>query len=69
MPGKKHADLPFSILVLIILQWMALSCEKEAQPPVVETSGVSDIGLTSITASGSLVEPGSGEVSEHGFCW
>ena len=56
-------------LVLFIFAWMMLSCEKEAQPPVVETKRVSDIGLSSFTASGTLVEPGSGGVSQHGFCW
>ena len=57
------------ILILIIFTWMMFSCEKEIQPPVVETSGVSDIGLSSITVSGSLVDPGIGGVSQHGFCW
>jgi uncharacterized protein (TIGR02145 family) len=69
MHGKKHMIRTCSSLILIIVTWMMLSCEKEAQPPMVETKGVSDIGLSSFTASGSLVEPGNGGVNQHGFCW
>ena len=67
--GTKHMVRKCDILILIIFTWMMFSCEKEIQPPVVETSGVSDIGLSSITVSGSLVDPGIGGVSQHGFCW
>jgi len=48
---------------------LIFSCERENLPPVVETTGVSDIGLTSLVARGSLVEAGNGGVSQHGFCW
>jgi uncharacterized protein (TIGR02145 family) len=49
--------------------WLFFSCEREELLPVVETTGVSDIGLTSLTAGGSLVETGNGGVIQHGFCW
>ena len=51
------------------LLWLMFSCEKEDLPPVVETTGVSDIGLSSFTAQGTLVEAGDEGVSQHGFCW
>lgn len=36
---------------------------------MVETTGISDIGLSSMTAQGTMVETGEGGVSQHGFCW
>jgi uncharacterized protein (TIGR02145 family) len=53
------------------LSWLILSCERDTTnaPPVVETTVVSDIGLTSLTAHGTLVKAGDEGVSQHGFCW
>ena len=56
-------------LFLLGLPWLILSCEKEELRPVVETAGVSDIGLSSFTAVGTLVRAGDQGVSQHGFCW
>jgi uncharacterized protein (TIGR02145 family) len=69
LPEKKHLVRTCISLFLVIFTGMMLSCEKEAQPPVVETQGVSNIGLSSITVIGTLVEPGSGGASQHGFSW
>ena len=51
------------------LAWLMLSCEKEALLPVVETTGVIDIGLSSFTAQGTLVQTGDEGINQHGFCW
>jgi len=67
--GKKIFAWACFALFLSGLPWLTLSCEKEAQPPVVETTGVSDIGLTTLTVSGTLVEVGNEGVGQHGFCW
>lgn len=58
-------------LFLMWLPWLILSCEKEPSgvPPVVETTGISEIRLTSFIASGTLVQAGDEGVSQHGFCW
>jgi hypothetical protein len=52
-----------------VLAWLMLSCENEALPPVVETTGVIDIGFSSFTAQGTQVQAGDQGVSQHGFCW
>ena len=57
------------LLFFPCLLWLSLSCEREELPPRVETSGIADIGLSSFTASGALIEAGKDGVSQHGFCW
>jgi uncharacterized protein (TIGR02145 family) len=51
------------------LIWLILSCEREDLTPVVETTGISNIGLSSFTAMGTLVQADDEGVSQHGFCW
>lgn len=56
----------YFILTLLLL---SSSCKKEALAPLVETTGISDIGLHSFTVAGNLLETGEEGVSQHGFCW
>lgn len=45
------------------------SCKKEALAPVVETTGITDIGLHSFSVAANLLETGDEGVIQHGFCW
>lgn len=58
-------------LFLSGMMWLVLSCEREPAEvlPVVETTGISDITLSSVTARANLVQAGEKGVSQHGFCW
>lgn len=69
--GKVIFKWSYFWLLLMGLPGLMLSCERDpsGEPPVVETKEISNIGLNSLTARGTLVEAGEEGVSQHGFCW
>jgi len=66
--GRGYFSLVKIWLFMPGLVCLMLSCENQALPPVVETTGVIDIGFKSFTARGTLVQTGEKGVSQHGFC-
>lgn len=67
--GQKYFSSGYKWLFLGASLCLLLSCEEEYLKPVVETTGISDISLSSFAVSGTLVETGRDGVSQHGFCW
>jgi|WetSurSiteA1Bulk_404760.scaffolds.fasta_scaffold02622_2 uncharacterized protein (TIGR02145 family) len=59
-------------LIVIILFGIAIylpSCKKEATPPSVATTDISDITQSSALIVGKVTDDGGAEITEIGFCW
>jgi len=66
--GHKNVRLITCFFFLSFLM-LSNSCKKEALAPLVETTGISDVGLYSFSVAGNLLETGKEGVIQHGFCW
>jgi len=59
-------------LIVILQFWTAIylpSCKKDASPPVVKTTIVSEATKTSVTIEGNVTNDGGAEIIEIGICW
>ena len=59
-------------VIVILLFGTAIylpSCKKEATPPTVTTSNVSDITQTTASAGGAVTDDGGADVTDFGVCW
>jgi len=65
MTQKPLSILWFLLVVILIIN--SISCKKDfSRQPVVSTG---DFDLASAIAKGTLVDLGTKEITEHGFCW
>lgn len=55
----------WSIIILIVV---ASSCKKQ-EVPIVETSAITNINITTAKCGGTITDEGSGTVIERGVCW
>ncbi len=72
LKGKISSTLIIMIWSCMIIFFLTpLSCEREEtdRPAVIETVSVSNIGFTSFTVQGNILDMGLDSVSQHGFCW
>jgi N-acetylneuraminic acid mutarotase len=59
-------------VIVILLFWTAIylpSCKKEATPPVVTTTNISDITKTTASIGGTVSDDGGAEITDFGVCW
>jgi len=59
-------------VIVILLFGTAInftSCKKEAIPPVVTTTNVSDITQTTALTGGTVTDDGGAKVTDRGICW
>ena len=59
-------------VIVILLFGTAIylpSCKKEATPPVVKTTTVSEITKTTASIAGNVTDDGGTEIIEIGICW
>jgi len=63
----KKQFLIFTAAILIVLGNYFISCKKDfSRQPVVSTG---DFDLAMAIAHGTLVDIGTKEILDHGFCW
>ena len=60
-----------SVIVILLLGTAIYlhSCKKEATPPVVKTTTVSEITKTTASIVGNVTDDGGTEIIETGICW
>jgi len=63
--------IKISIIVILLFGTTIYlpSCKKEATPPVVKTTTISDITKTTASITGNVTDDGGTEIIETGICW
>jgi len=57
----------YGIIFLILCSYFLFSCKKDFSRQPVVTTG--DFDLAMAIAHGTLVDLGTKEITDHGFCW
>jgi uncharacterized protein (TIGR02145 family) len=66
----KHLFKNYIIIILLFVAAINFTlCKKEAVPPVVTTTNVSDITQTTASSGGTVTNDGGAEVTDIGVCW
>jgi hypothetical protein len=63
--------IKISVIVILLFGTAIylLSCKKEATPPVVKTTIVSEVTKTTASIEGTVTDDGGAEIIEIGICW